>query len=450
MCSELLRHKGSPYIRAIGFLFLRCVYEPKGLWSWFEPFLSDDTVFVPGQQDKTPMTMAAFIRELLEKNEYYGMKLRRIPIPVQRDYQLKLLALDARIKRSAKNEPYRQYLVKGLRLQAEYFQDSKFYDATIDRAMEPLASGNFIVTFLGFGNQEEVDIGALKIPQDIIERAEEDQRVAASGRGRPVLKERGAPPVESAVSHRSSESSRPAPSSSRDRDADRRRDSRERDSRSSSHRDSHRSKRSSRSRSRSRSRDRHRSHRSGDRSRDRSRDRSSRDRRRRSSRSRSRSRSPSSHSRGGDVFSDLPPILGHSSSSYAAASSSSSSRARARSPSPEVSLAALLRKERESSVAQGKDYARRPTSFKDSLSMSLLTGTTRKRSRTPPPVRRPEAASLAPIEEAAAPAKPVLSDEQKAARQAILAKYGDAGSSRPAPKKRSAADDDDDIIRLGM
>lgn len=137
-------------------------------------------------------------------------------------------------------------------------------------------------------------------------------------------------------------------------------------------------RRRDRGHSRDRSRDRKRS-----RSRDRRRSRSrSRDRRHRHDRSRSRdrrrrsSRSPSSHAR--DVFSDLPGGGGRSYHS----SSAAAGRARARSPSPEVSLEALRRKEREEAVAQGKDYARRPSSYKNSLSMSLISGTARRRSRS--------------------------------------------------------------------
>jgi len=187
----LLRHKDSPYIRALGFLYLRCVVDPKSLWGWFEPYLCDPAVFVPGQQDPTPKTMGAFVRELLEKNDYYSMKLRRIPVPVHRDYQLKLLALDARIKRAERNEPYRSRIVKGMRLQAEYYDDCKFYDAVVDRVEEGPA-GKFIVTYIEYGQSEEIDIGALKLPPSITD-AEPPS----------VARERGAPQDAAIVPQRS-------------------------------------------------------------------------------------------------------------------------------------------------------------------------------------------------------------------------------------------------------
>ncbi|XP_058074676.1 pre-mRNA splicing factor SR-like 1 isoform X6 [Magnolia sinica] len=42
----LLKHSDSPYIRAIGFLYLRYAADPKTLWGWFEPYVKDDEVSV--------------------------------------------------------------------------------------------------------------------------------------------------------------------------------------------------------------------------------------------------------------------------------------------------------------------------------------------------------------------------------------------------------------------
>ncbi|KAL5988547.1 suppressor of rad53 null lethality [Asimina triloba] len=40
----LLKHSDSPYIRAIGFLYLRYAADPKTLWGWFEPYIKDEEV----------------------------------------------------------------------------------------------------------------------------------------------------------------------------------------------------------------------------------------------------------------------------------------------------------------------------------------------------------------------------------------------------------------------
>ncbi|CAD7704842.1 unnamed protein product [Ostreobium quekettii] len=44
---ELIMHNDSVYIRAIGFLYLRYVGDPKTLWSWYEPHLEDDQEMKP-------------------------------------------------------------------------------------------------------------------------------------------------------------------------------------------------------------------------------------------------------------------------------------------------------------------------------------------------------------------------------------------------------------------
>ncbi|XP_028800570.1 pre-mRNA splicing factor SR-like 1 isoform X2 [Neltuma alba] len=45
----LLKHPDSPYIRAVGFLYLRYVADPKTLWNWFEPYVKDEERKVLGR-----------------------------------------------------------------------------------------------------------------------------------------------------------------------------------------------------------------------------------------------------------------------------------------------------------------------------------------------------------------------------------------------------------------
>eukprot|EP00842_Homolaphlyctis_polyrhiza_P007065 jgi/Hompol1/948/HPOL_003324-RA len=41
----MLNHADSPFIRAIGFLYLRYVGQPSELWDWFSPYLDDEEEF---------------------------------------------------------------------------------------------------------------------------------------------------------------------------------------------------------------------------------------------------------------------------------------------------------------------------------------------------------------------------------------------------------------------
>ncbi|WVZ62304.1 hypothetical protein U9M48_012068 [Paspalum notatum var. saurae] len=79
----LLKHPDSPYIRAIGFLYLRYVAEPKTLWNWYEPYIKDDEEFSPGSNGKMT-TMGVYVRDLLLGQYYFDSLLPRVPLPILR------------------------------------------------------------------------------------------------------------------------------------------------------------------------------------------------------------------------------------------------------------------------------------------------------------------------------------------------------------------------------
>ncbi|GBG76498.1 hypothetical protein CBR_g22246 [Chara braunii] len=85
----LLKHADSPYIRAIGFLYLRYLADPKTLWSWCEPYLRDTEEFSPSTTGKTT-TMGAYVRDLLLDQYYFDTLFPRIPVPVMRQIILNL------------------------------------------------------------------------------------------------------------------------------------------------------------------------------------------------------------------------------------------------------------------------------------------------------------------------------------------------------------------------
>ncbi|CAM8971428.1 unnamed protein product [Rhodiola kirilowii] len=79
----LLKHPDSPYIRAIGFLYLRYWADPKTLWNWYEPYIKDDEEFSPSSSGKMT-TMGVYIRDLLLGQYYFDSLFPRIPVPVLR------------------------------------------------------------------------------------------------------------------------------------------------------------------------------------------------------------------------------------------------------------------------------------------------------------------------------------------------------------------------------
>lgn len=79
----LLTHTDSPYIRAIGFLYLRYMADSKTLLDWFEPYIVDQEEFAPGSNGKVS-SIGAYVRDLLLGQYYYDSILPRIPLPVMR------------------------------------------------------------------------------------------------------------------------------------------------------------------------------------------------------------------------------------------------------------------------------------------------------------------------------------------------------------------------------
>jgi len=80
----LLEHPDSPYIRAIGFLYLRYCTPPQQLWDWFVEFIDDqETIKItPRGPD---ITMQKFILDLLKEPKFSDTILPRIPVKIQKD-----------------------------------------------------------------------------------------------------------------------------------------------------------------------------------------------------------------------------------------------------------------------------------------------------------------------------------------------------------------------------
>ncbi|KAK8635744.1 hypothetical protein V6N13_004465 [Hibiscus sabdariffa] len=88
----LLKHPDSPYIRAIGFLYLRYAADPKTLWTWFEPYIKDEEEFSPGSSGQMT-TMGVYVRDLFLGQHglelplyryYFDTLFPRIPVPLLR------------------------------------------------------------------------------------------------------------------------------------------------------------------------------------------------------------------------------------------------------------------------------------------------------------------------------------------------------------------------------
>ncbi|KAK6932373.1 Pre-mRNA-splicing factor 38 [Dillenia turbinata] len=95
----LLKHKDSPYIRAIGFLYVRYAGDPKTLWGWFEPYVKDDEEFSPGSNGRMT-TMGVYVRDLLLGQYYFDTLFPRTPVTIMRQIVANLERLKLPTKHS--------------------------------------------------------------------------------------------------------------------------------------------------------------------------------------------------------------------------------------------------------------------------------------------------------------------------------------------------------------
>jgi pre-mRNA-splicing factor 38B len=100
----LLNTGDCPYVRAIGFLYLRYTYPPKDLYAWFEPYLEDPEEFCPSSDTTVTLTVGAYLINLLSDMHYYNTQLPRIPVPIERKMKVLLLMLGEKQRRRVANQ----------------------------------------------------------------------------------------------------------------------------------------------------------------------------------------------------------------------------------------------------------------------------------------------------------------------------------------------------------
>ncbi|XP_017277594.1 pre-mRNA-splicing factor 38B [Kryptolebias marmoratus] len=98
----LITHTDSPYIRALGFMYIRYTQPPTDLLEWYDGFLDDEEELDVKAGGGCVMNIGEMLRSFLTKLEWFSTLFPRIPVPVQKqiDQHMK-----ARPRKVAQKEP---------------------------------------------------------------------------------------------------------------------------------------------------------------------------------------------------------------------------------------------------------------------------------------------------------------------------------------------------------
>ncbi|XP_018050982.1 PREDICTED: pre-mRNA-splicing factor 38B isoform X5 [Atta colombica] len=91
----LINHPDSPYIRALGFMYIstvtiRYTQPPADLFSWYNDYLEDEEELDVKAGGGQVMKMGDILKQFLTKLEWFSTLFPRIPVPIQKDLELRL------------------------------------------------------------------------------------------------------------------------------------------------------------------------------------------------------------------------------------------------------------------------------------------------------------------------------------------------------------------------
>lgn len=415
---SLVDNKDSCYVRACGFLYLRYVHNPANLWQWFEPYLLDEEEFIVSADKRKRMTIGEYVQSLLAEDKYFNTVLPRLPIKLKNVYGARLMIINEHRRRLKENKAILSRFVKGE--QAMAYVNGEWEKGEIGGIVSH-GKDRVLVKFRRIdGIEKMVNLGYVKLrPKEpskdsSMKRSESFYRSTSksTSRSKSTSTNRSRSRSTSRITSKSRSlrnknerkkgrsGSNSSNESSGYRSIRQHRRKRERFRDSSTDRSTDRCTKISRGRDKDRKRYREKER---EKYRDRERGRG-RNRERDRDRDRDRDRSRETH-RSGDYRRDKSSLKKDGSSCHRNGSHDRSSRTRRESSSPrrdnrkdtrgtkgeievrkgdektEDELLNRFRKmEREKAVATGKDYAKRPTSYKSSLSLKAANLSTRNKS----------------------------------------------------------------------
>uniref|UniRef100_A0A1B0CNY1 Pre-mRNA-splicing factor 38 n=2 Tax=Lutzomyia longipalpis TaxID=7200 RepID=A0A1B0CNY1_LUTLO len=86
----LLTHTDSPYIRALGFMYIRYTQPPGDLFDWYEQYLQDEEEIDVKAGGGQVISIGQMLVQWLTKLDWFSTLFPRIPVPIQKQIESKL------------------------------------------------------------------------------------------------------------------------------------------------------------------------------------------------------------------------------------------------------------------------------------------------------------------------------------------------------------------------
>jgi len=90
----LIKHSDSPYIRGLGFMYIRFTQPPADLFDWYEEFLQDEEEIDVKAGGGQRLTIGEMCRQFMVKLDWFSTLFPRIPVPIQKQIEQKLSDYD--------------------------------------------------------------------------------------------------------------------------------------------------------------------------------------------------------------------------------------------------------------------------------------------------------------------------------------------------------------------
>lgn len=114
----LLEFSGNPYVRCVGFLYIRYCCSPDYLWDWLSKYLLDDEELHPSADPKVVTTIGDYVEALIKEMNYYQTRFPRIPTKTDRILKAKLLIMSEKRERKRINWENLHLFQKGIKIKA--------------------------------------------------------------------------------------------------------------------------------------------------------------------------------------------------------------------------------------------------------------------------------------------------------------------------------------------